>query len=111
MCKQLLGIKVKILLDHLIQESGEELQFGCLPEMCFNSPCQLGVLTSESFSERMISIANLLVETHWLHLNDKMIDKLIVLRMSKRFMERVGSKNVFSLVMFGNVLSHESAKV
>ena len=102
---------MKILLDHLIQESGEECQFGHLPEMCCNSPSQLSVLTSESFSERIISTANLLVETHRLHLNDDMIDRIIVLRMNKRFMERVRSKNIFSSVMFGNIMSGESAKV
>ena len=69
---------MKILLDHLIQESREERKFGCLPEMCSNSTYQLGTLTSERFSERMISLANLLLDTHRLHLNDDMIDKLIV---------------------------------
>ena len=86
---------MKILLDHLIQESVEERQCGCLPEMCCNCPCQLGALTSEIFFERMISTDNLLVDTHRLHLNDDMIDKLIVLHMNKRFMERVRSKEVF----------------
>ena len=111
MKKQLWGIDMTILLDHSIQESGEERQFGSLPEMFSNSPYQLDVLTSESFSERMISTANLLVDTHHLHLNDGMIDKLIVLRMNKRFMERVRSKKVFSSVMFDKILSNESEKV
>ena len=86
---------MKILLDHLIQESREE-RFGCLPEICCNYPFKLGVLISESFSERIISTANPLVDIHRLHLNDDMIDKIIVLRMSKRFMERVRIKE-FSL--------------
>ena len=41
--------------------------------MCCNSAVQLGALTSESFSERMISAAILLVDTYRLHLNDEMI--------------------------------------
>ena len=53
------------------------------------------MLTSDIFSERVTSAANLLVETHWLHLNDEMIDNIIVLRMSKRFMERVRAKKDF----------------
>ena len=81
---------MKILLDHLIQESA---------------------LTSESFSEIMISAANLLVGIHQLHLNDDMIDKLVVLRMNKRFIERVRSKKVFSSVMFVNIEPDQSAKV
>ena len=59
----------------------------------------------------MINADNLLVDTNRLHLNDDIIDKLIVLRMNTRFMERVKSKKVFSSIMFGNILSDESAKV
>ena len=94
-CKHFWGVNMKALLDHLIKESGEEHKFGCLPEMFYNSPCQLGVLNSESFSERMTSAANLLVDTHWLHLNDDMINKLIILCMNKKFMERVRTKKSF----------------
>ena len=111
MRKNLWGINMNILLDHLIQESREEYQFGCLPEMFCNCTCQLGVLTYKSFSERMISAANLLVDAHRLHLNDDMIDKLIILRMDKRFMERVRSKKVFSSIIIGNIESDQSAKV
>ena len=104
-------IVMKVILDHLIQESGEDRQFGCLTEMCCNSPCQLGVLTSESFSERMIIAGNVLVDIHRLHLNHDMIDKLIVLRMNKRFIERIRSKKVFSSTIFGKIYSDQSAKV
>ena len=95
---------MKIILDHLIQERGEKHQFGNSPETCCNSPCQHSALTSVSFSERMISAANLLIDTHQLHLNYYMIDKLTVLRVNKRFMEIVRSKKKYS-VMFGNILS------
>ena len=102
---------MKVLLDHLIQESREERRFECLLEMRSNSPCQLGVLTSESFSYAIIITANILVGIYWLHLNDDMIDKLIALRMNKRFVEKVRSKKVFSSVIFGNIESNESEKV
>ena len=110
-CKYLWGVNMKVLLDNLIQESEEERQFVYLPEMCSNSPCQLCVLTSENFSDRMKSTANLLVETHRLHLNDDMINKLIVSRMNKRFIELVRSNKVFPSAMFGNNLSDESVKI
>ena len=67
--------------------------------------------TSESFSERMTSAVNLLIDTYRFHLNDEMIDKMIASRVSKRFMERVRTKYNFSSVMFGNILSDASAKV
>ena len=44
----------------------------------------LGVLTSESFSERMISVENLLVDAHQIRLDNDNIDKMVVLRMNKR---------------------------
>ena len=94
-CNYLWRVNVKIILDRLIKESGEERKFGYLPEMCYNSPVQLGALTSKSFSKRMASAANLLVDAHRLHLNDKMIDELIALCMDKKFMDRIRSNNVF----------------
>ena len=69
------------------------------------------MLTSDSFSERMITSANFLVETHWFHLNDEITDEMIVLRMNKTFMKRVITKKAFSSRIFGSILSDESAKV
>ena len=56
----------------------------------------------------MTSAADVLVDTHVLHFNDEMINKMIVSRMIKRLVERVKTKNDFSSVIFGNVLSDES---
>ena len=102
------GIDMRILMDHLIERNGIDRIFGYLPEMCKNSPCQLGALTSESFSERMISAANLLVTTHRLHLDHDHIDKMVVLRMNKRFMERVRRKEAFTSIAFKDVLVEET---
>ena len=57
------GTCMKTLTDYLIEEIGEQWKFGCLSEMCCNSPCQLFALTPEKNSERMVSVANLL-DTH-----------------------------------------------
>ena len=111
MHKHLLGIDMKALLDHLMHESGEERKFGCLSEMCSDSPYQLGALTSYIFSERMIIVANLLVDAHRIHLNDEMIDKMIILRMNKRFIERVRTKKECSYIIFSNMLSEEGASL
>ena len=73
--------------------------------MCKNFPCQFGALTSESFFERMISAANLLLDTHCLHLDHNHIDKMVVLRMHKRFMKRVRLKEAFTSIAFKCVLS------
>ena len=55
--------KMKTLMDHLIEESGEKRKFGHLPEARSDSTFQLGILASESFSERIRSAANILVDT------------------------------------------------
>ena len=91
------GIDMKFLLDHLIKESGEERDFGCLTKPCCNLLCQLGVLMSESFSERIISADDLLVCAHRLHLQYDMIDKLIVLWISRKLVERVRKKYLSSI--------------
>ena len=111
MYKHLWSVNTKILLDHMTEVSGEERRFGCLLETCSNSPVQLGALTSESFSERMMSAANLLVHTHRLRFGDDMIDKLIALRMNKKFMDKICSKNVFSTIQFENMDTNKRIKV
>ena len=91
---------MKTLQDHMIKESGEERKYRFLPEMCCNHPLQLGALTSESFSERFISVASLLVDAHRLRLNDEMIDEIIASHMSKKFIDRIRSKNAISVTQF-----------
>ena len=56
----------------------------------------------------MISAANLLVTTHRLHLDHDHIDKMVVLRMNKRFMERVRRKEAFTSITFKDVLAEEN---
>ena len=79
--------------------------------MCTKYPVQLGALTSESFSERMISCANLLVDAHRLKFGDDVIDKLIVLRMNKKFMDRMRSKTTFATMTFETMDANERIKV
>ena len=40
---------MKVLMDRVVVERGEERKFGCLPAIFCDSPCQIGALTSESF--------------------------------------------------------------
>ena len=78
---------MKTLIDHLTEESRYQRKCRHLPEICFSSSYQLGALISKRFSERMASVANLLVDAHRIRLDQYNIDKMIVLRMSKRFIE------------------------
>ena len=52
------------LMNNPIEEIGEQRKVVHLPDMFRNSTCQLGALSSESFSERMISTTNILVDVH-----------------------------------------------
>ena len=76
MHNHLWGMNVKVLMDHLIEEIGEERKFGCLPETFCDSTCQIRVLTLEIL-ERSISAANLLVDMHHIRLDDERIDMMI----------------------------------
>ena len=59
----------------------------------------------------MISASNLLVDAHQLRFGDDMIDKLIVFRMNKKFMDRMRCKNVFSTMQFENMDANKRIKV
>ena len=69
---------MKMLMEHLIEENGYHRKFGCLDDMRRNYPCQLGALTSETYSEKMISAANLLVDSHRILLRHDNVDKMVV---------------------------------
>ena len=101
--KHLWGINMKVVLAHVAKVSASEQKFECLPQMGTKSPLQLGDLTSESFLERMASCDNLLADGHRLKFGDEMIDNLIVLRMNKKFMDRIRSKNAISTMQFDNI--------
>ena len=81
---------MKPLMDSWIVKRNSDMNgsLGYLPAMCRNSACQLGALNSQSFVERMNSAANLIVtkrRTNFLA-DEKLIDKLVVIRMNRSFM-------------------------
>ena len=48
--------------------------------------CQLGQLPAESFCERTISVANLLLNDKNTELSPDMVEKCVVLRMNRKYM-------------------------
>ena len=58
----------------------------------------------------MISAANLLIDAYRIRLDQGNKDKIIVLRMSKRLMERVVKLEEFNFSMFHDVLSNECTR-
>ena len=86
----LLKIELKPLMDEINELSKErENCFGCLPLMASSSKCQPGALNAQSFSERIKSVANPMTTKNRLHLEPELMDKLVTLRMNKRFIATV----------------------
>ena len=85
-------------MENLIEDNEEHRKFVYLPGMCRFYTCHLGALTSERFSERIISVATLLVDVHRINLCHDNIDEIVLLRMSKRFMERARCKEAFTTI-------------
>ena len=87
--RDLMKVNMKLLmLDWIVKwNSDTNGSLGYLPDMCRNSVCQLGALNSQSFVERINSAANLIVtKKKRTNLADKLIDKLVVIRMNRNFM-------------------------
>ena len=84
---ELMNLEVYVLMKEAMKRNKEnDNQFGYLPLMCKDSPCQLGALTSRSFVDRMNSRGNLIVTKNRTRLGSDFLQKLIVLNMNKRFM-------------------------
>ena len=73
-----------MLAEHLQQMSGECVKFGYLPDMRSNYPYHLGFLALESFSKRIISAVNLLVDAHRALLDHDNIDNMVVLKKEQK---------------------------
>jgi len=78
---------IKELEGAKIQYNKDRAQFGFIPFIASCSEGQLGALNSESYAERTISCANLTVDTGNTGLNHADVERLIVLRMNRDFME------------------------
>ena len=68
-------------------------RFKLLPQMCRSSKFQLGAPISQSHAERMNSAGRNVASDHRGKLDAEMVDKLVVLRMNRKFMEFTRQKN------------------
>ena len=83
----LLRLDMKPLMDKIAlynQKNGN--CFGYLPLMACSSECQLSALNSQSFSERVNSGANLVVNKLALKTDPEFVDMLVTLRANEPFM-------------------------
>ena len=89
----------------------ERERFGWIPLMACCSQGQLGALTAESFCERLISIANDVLDEGNTKLSDEEIEMLTLLKANRKFMDymRTSSKYKSSLMeQFGKTIINES---
>jgi hypothetical protein len=81
---ELMGMNVSMLYKEL-DEGG--FVFGHLPAMASCAKGQIGALNAESFRERCLSCANLVVTDGNTILHDEEVKMMVVLRMNVDFME------------------------
>ena len=63
--------------------------YGFIPDMASCSSAQIGALNAESFCERVLSCANLVIDEGNTLLGDDEIEKVVTLRMNRDFMELI----------------------
>ena len=90
--KDLWGADMGVVMrEHFFKVDPDGSKFGHLPKMALASKCEtkgmMGVLMAASFCERINSCANLVVTEGNSLLSTDEIDKCVVLRMNKTFME------------------------
>lgn len=66
-----------------------ESMFGLLPQMAMNSALQIGALSAESFCERVISQANLVVQEDNTCLKSEEVEMLVMLRINAGFISHM----------------------
>ena len=67
-------------------------KYGFIPQMAAASGYSVGSVNSESYCERMMSAAKLVLGKHYLKLDSGKAEKLILLRMNRNFMKRMYAK-------------------
>ena len=83
----LMPLPVGKVYKKIVESDPEHKVYGYLPQMAASSKGQIGALNAESFCERVLSCANLVVTDGNTLLKDQSVTKLTILRMNREFME------------------------
>ena len=86
----------KVYKNIIAAGNAEDPTYGFLPLMAGCSKAQIGALNAESYAERVLSAANLIVTDGNTLLHDDLIEKLVLLRINRDFIKymRATYKNV-----------------
>ena len=87
--RDLMGLDMGTLYNDIIIEDVTRKKYGFIPLLAGCSDAQIGALNAESFAERIISGANLVMGKGNTLLSDKYLEMLVVLRMNRKFMEHM----------------------
>ena len=77
----------RVDLKVLMEDIGENHNYGLLPFMMKSSRGQLGALNAKSFSERINSASKIVLDEGNCRMGYDMLNKLVTLRMNRKFME------------------------
>ena len=84
--RDLMPLDIGILYRKIEASDKERRSFGYIPRMACRSIGQLGALNAESFCERVLSNANLVMTDGNTLLSDEELEMLVILRMNRDFM-------------------------
>ena len=102
-----MGIDLKpVIMDILNRNTNN--QYGYIPLMMGCSIGQLGALPAESFAERINSCGKVLLDDKKTSMKDDKLDKLITLRMNRKFMmfmREQKNKNINSDIVVHDVFN------
>jgi hypothetical protein len=85
--RDLMSLDMGKFYKKVISEDPGRVKYGFLPLLAGCGDAQIGALNAESFAERIISGANLVMNEGNTLLADKHLEMLVVLRMNRKFME------------------------
>ena len=84
--RQLWEVDMGVIMREIKEEDKQGTLFGYLPKMAMASKGCIGALMASSFCERINSQANLILTEGNTWLSDEEMEKLVVLRMNRKFM-------------------------
>ena len=76
----------RLYMKIIASDEGKKL-YGYIPLMASSSPYEIGALNAESYCERVLSSASHILTKGNTVLSDKKLEKLVILRMNRKFME------------------------
>jgi hypothetical protein len=106
----LMPLPVGKVYQKIIESDPQHKVYGYLPQMAGCSKGQIGALNAESFCERVLSGANLVVTDGNTLLKDTSVTKLTILRINREFMEYMRANyNAASRQKFKTTVVDEAA--